>query len=104
LELAYTIIKWTGTIVFLPFAPLSLGWGMLNTTVAFVRAFDAYGSGDRAAAIPLFIAGAIGLVFAGDGVRALVMGGYGLGRIVATKAGIWAWKKLDSGAAYQLTV
>lgn len=103
MALAYTIIKWTGTIVFLPFPQLSLGWGLLNTTLTFIQAFDAYGSGDRAAAIPLFIAGAMGIVLGGDGVRALIMGGNGLGTIVATRAGVWAWKKLDLGAAYRLT-
>jgi hypothetical protein len=103
LALAYTIIKWTGTIVLLPFPYLSFGWSLATTTVTFVQAFDAYGSGDRAAAVPLFIMGAIGVISGGDAIRALAIGGHGLARTVATSAGLWAWKKLDLATVYRLT-
>jgi hypothetical protein len=103
MALAYTIIKWTGTIVFLPFPSLSLGWGLFTTTLTFVEAFDAYASGDRAAAIPLFVSGALGVISGGDGVRTLIMGGQGFARMVSTNAGLWAWKKLDLCTVYRLT-
>lgn len=102
MALAYTIIKWTGTIILLPFPELSFGWGLLTTTLTFVEAFDVYASGDRAAAIPLFISGAIGIFSGADEVRTLIMGGDGLARMIATRAGLWAWKKLDMGAVYRL--
>jgi hypothetical protein len=102
LALAWSIIKWTGTIVLLPFPYASFGWGVLTTTVTFIEAFDAYATGDRATAIPLFVAGALGVVSGVDATRALIMGGHGLARIVATRAGLWVWKKLDLSATYRL--
>jgi hypothetical protein len=97
LALAWLIIKWTGTVLLLPFPVVSFAWGVVTTTVTFIQAFDAYAAGDRATALPLFVFGVLGLVSGGDGVRALVTGGYGVGGIVASRTGLWAWHKLNLG-------
>jgi hypothetical protein len=97
LALAWLIIKWTGTVLLLPFPVVSFAWGVVTTTVTFIQAFDAYAAGDRATALPLFVFGVLGLVSGGDSVRALVTGGYGVGGIVASRTGLWAWHKLNLG-------
>ncbi|WP_062386770.1 dermonecrotic toxin domain-containing protein [Pseudomonas abietaniphila] len=100
--LAYTIIRWTGTIVFIPFPGLNVPWGLMMASLTIVEAVDAYESGDRAAALPLFIEGAVGLVLGGGGAKDLIKGVDGLTIKLATKAGRWAWKKYDLGVAYRL--
>ena len=102
LSLAWTIIRWTGTILLLPFPVASLGWGVLTSSVTLVQAADAYLSGDRATALPLLVFGVLGLVSAGDGVRSILIGSQTVLANVALKAGGWAWRKLELGRAFQV--
>lgn len=62
---AYTVVRWAGTILFLPFPPAALAWGLVGTAVEFARGYSAYRDGDRATALGFFIWGYIGLVSAG---------------------------------------
>jgi hypothetical protein len=98
--LAWRIVRWTGTILLLPFPVASFAWGVLSTTVTFIEAFDAYAAGDRATALPLFVFGVLGLVSGGDSVRAFVAGGQGLAKAAASRAGLWAWNKLELGRSF----
>jgi hypothetical protein len=100
LALAWLIIKWTGTVLLLPFPVVSFAWDVVTTTVTFIQAFDAYAAGDRATALPLFVFGVLGLVSGGDSVRAFVAAGQGLAKTVASRAGLWAWNKLELGRSF----
>lgn len=100
--LAWTIIRWTGTILLLPFPHASFAWGVLTTTVTLIEAFNAYAAGDRAAALPLFVAGVFGIVTGGDAARALITGGQTVAKAIVTTAGLWAWRKLNLGSVYRV--
>jgi hypothetical protein len=102
LALAWTIIKWTGTIVLLPFPTASFAWNVLTTSVAFYQGVEAYIAGDHATAIPLLVAGVLGVVSGGDSVRALINGGQTVAKGIGTTAGIWVWRKLDLEKAFTL--
>ena len=101
--LAWAVIKWTGTILLLPFPQASFAWGVLTTTVTFIEAFRAYAAGDRATALPLFVFGVFGIVSGGDAARTLITGGQGVAKAIGTTAGLWAWKKLDLSSVYRIT-
>jgi hypothetical protein len=104
LSLAWTIIRWTGTILLLPFPTVSFGWGLLTTTATFFQGIEAYVAGDRAAALPLLIFGVLGIVTGGDAARALATGGQTVAKEIATTSARWAWNKFELGLAFQATV
>jgi hypothetical protein len=62
---AYTVVRWTGTILLLPFPPAALVWGLMGAAVEFARGYSAYRDGDRATALGFFFWGYIGLVSSG---------------------------------------
>jgi hypothetical protein len=62
---AYTVVKWTGTILLLPFPTAALAWGLVDTAVSFAQGYSAYRDGDRNTALEFFILGYIGLLSAG---------------------------------------
>jgi hypothetical protein len=59
----YTAVKWTGTVLLIPFAPAALAWSYLHTMIAFARGVVAYATGDRATANNFFAWGMFGLWF-----------------------------------------
>ncbi len=104
LSLAWTIIRWTGTILLLPFPTVSFAWGILTTTVSFFRGLDAYVAGDRATALPLLVFGVLGIVSGGDAARALAAGGHTVAKEMATTSARWAWNKFELGRSFQVAV
>lgn len=94
-ENLYTLVKWTGTILLLPFPPAALAWGLLNTSINLARGYLAYLDGDRAAASPYYAWGVIGLVLGASGAKDLAHSSAGLG----LKALRWAVSKSHPGVA-----
>ncbi|MDH0746197.1 hypothetical protein N5D61_07570 [Pseudomonas sp. GD03842] len=102
LSTAWNVIRWTGTILLLPFPVASFAWGTLTSVVTLIKAYDAYASGDKAAALPLLIFGVIGIVTTADGVRAFLQGSLTLLKGIGVRAGVWAWRKLKLDRAYTI--
>lgn len=73
-EVLYTVVKWTGTILLLPFPVAGIAWGMANSGVSLFRGAIAYSYGDRASALPHLATAVLGVLIAGDGLRALSQG------------------------------
>lgn len=91
---AWNVIRWTGTILLLPFPLASFGWGVLSSTVTLVQAYDAYSRGDRATALPLLIFGVLGIVNGMDGVRAMLAGAHTILKEAGLRSGLWAARHL----------
>lgn len=85
----YTLVKWTGTILLLPFPPAALAWGLLNTSIDLARGYLAYLDGDRAAASPYYFWGVLGLVLGALGANDLAQSTSGRG----LQALRWALRK-----------
>jgi hypothetical protein len=94
-ESLYTLVKWTGTILLLPFPPAALAWGLLNTSIDLARGYLAYRDGDRAAATPYYAWGVFGLVLGAFGAKDLAQSSVGLGY----RALSWAVRKSHPGLA-----
>ncbi|WP_095102598.1 dermonecrotic toxin domain-containing protein [Pseudomonas sp. Irchel 3A5] len=94
-ENLYTLIKWTGTILLLPFPPAALAWGLLNTSINLARGYLAYLDGDRAAATPYYVWGVVGLLLGASGAKDLAQSSAGLG----LRALRWAVTKSHPGFA-----
>ncbi|PHN21173.1 dermonecrotic toxin domain-containing protein [Pseudomonas sp. ICMP 561] len=94
-ENLYTLVKWTGTILLLPFPPAALAWSLLNTSIGLARGYLAYLDGDRAAASPYYVWGVFGLVLGASGAKDLAQSSAGLGY----KALGWALRKSHPGFA-----
>lgn len=92
-ENLYTLVKWTGTILLLPFPPAALAWGLLNTSIELARGYLAYVDGDRAAAGPYYAWGVFGLLLSVLGAKDLAQSSAGLGY----KALGWALRKSHPG-------
>jgi len=99
---AWKVLKWTVTIITLPFPYASFAWSVLTTAVTFVEAAEAYEAGDRGTAIMLFAVGVVGLIGAADAGRVAVSGAQSLNMFLASTAGNWAWKKLETTKIYRL--
>jgi hypothetical protein len=99
---AWKVLKWTVTVMTLPFPSASFAWSVLTTSVTFVEAARAYEAGDRGTAIVLFAAGVVGLIGAADAGRVAVSGAQSLNKFLAFTAGNWAWKKLEATSVYRL--
>ncbi|MFY1665028.1 dermonecrotic toxin domain-containing protein [Pseudomonas sp. Pseu.R1] len=102
LSLAWNVIRWTGTILLLPFPGASFGWTALTSTVNLIKAYEAYSSGDRATALPLLIFGVMGMVSGADGVRAFIHGSQTVLKGIGLSTGLWAWRKLELSRVYQV--
>lgn len=63
--IAYTVVRWTGTILFLPFPPAALGWGLTHASLDLIRGYLAYRDGDRATALGYFTQAYVGTLLAG---------------------------------------
>lgn len=89
----YTLVKWTGNILLLPFPPVALAWGFLHTSIDLARGYLAYRDGDRAAATEYYAWGVFGLVLGAFGAKDLAKSSAGLG----LKALSWAMRKSHPG-------
>lgn len=101
LLLAWNIIRWTGTIVLLPFPAASFTWGVVTSGVSLARGVDAYRYGDRATALPLLIFGVIGVMGGADAARALATGSSTVLASTALKSGLWVLYKLDRSGIFR---
>lgn len=90
---AYTVVRWTGTILFLPFPPAALAWGLMGSAVELARGYSAYRDGDRATALGFFIWGYIGLISAG-----------GTGSDIATRSTGKAWRLIRWASTDRLPI
>lgn len=88
-ENLYTLVKWTGTILLLPFPPAALAWGVVNTSISLARGYLAYQDGDRATASGYFAWSAVGVVLGVLGAKDIARSAHGLG----FKALRWAVRK-----------
>ncbi|WP_342654503.1 hypothetical protein [Pseudomonas sp. F3-2] len=85
-EVLYTVVRWTGTILLLPFPLAGIAWGVVTSGVSFFRGAIAYSYGDRATALPYLVFAVSGLLLAGDGVRALSQGTQTILKSIGLKA------------------
>lgn len=68
-ESLYTLVKWTGTILLLPFPPAAFAWGLFHTSVELFRGYQAYIDGDHATAMEYYAWGVFGLVCGASAAR-----------------------------------
>ncbi|MEB0042744.1 MULTISPECIES: DUF6543 domain-containing protein [unclassified Pseudomonas] len=99
-QYTYIAVKWTGTILLLPFPGASVAWGLLHSGISFQRGLIAYLDGDRATAFPLFVGAAIGVVSGADGIRSITVGSPTVGRLIAN----WAWVKTKPFLVQHFTI
>jgi hypothetical protein len=97
LELGYSIVRWTGTILLLPYPPAALAWGTMNMSIGWVRGVIAYVEGDRSEAGYHFGSAFIGAISGGLGLKTVAEGGASL----AWRAIRWSYRTVStSGSAH----
>lgn len=94
-EALYNVVKWTGTILLIPFPPAAVAWGFLNTSITLARGYLAYLDGDRATAGEYYVLGVVGLALGALGTNDLALSTHGLGY----KTMSWVAKKSVSRIA-----
>ena len=101
---AWTVIQWLGNVLLVPFPAVSIAWGIFTSGVKIYQGVDAYLSGDRAAALPLLLAGVMGLVKGGNAARKLFNAAELAAKGVGVPVGVWVWHHLEFEGKLQKAV
>jgi hypothetical protein len=104
LALAWSIIKWTGTILLFPFPHANFVWGMITSSVGLIEAVNVYVAGDRATGLTSIVWNVICIAGSIGGIPGVLRAEHGLVQNAVFDAGQWAWKKADLSIAYRLAV